>query len=157
MNPIQVLWKDKDGVPREMAVDPSNLAEAVAELDENGATHVVIEAGHLLKPRIELNFKPVTLKALVPAVRPLILCRLLFDGQVGNLTMDRREGYGIELYDTPYDRDVALAYKRAVADGVFFKRRWLTRDINGRWFVMLGSVVLPKYMASDLRQRGYLK
>lgn len=157
MSPIQVLWTDQAGARCERAVDPTRLAETVTELDQGGAHDVVIEAGHLVKPRIELNFKTVTLKALTSAVPPQICCKLVFDGEVGNLHLDRRDGYGMEFRDTPYNRDIALAYKRAVADGVFFKRRWLTRDVNGRWYVMIGSIVLAKYLEGDLRHRGYLK
>lgn len=157
MKPIHVLWTDQAGTRCERAVDPTCLAETVTKLDQGGARDVVIEAGHLVKPRIELNFKPVTLKALVPAVSPQICCKLVFDGEVGNLHLDRRDGYWMEFRDTSYNRDIALAYKRAVADGVFFKRRWLTRDVNGRWFVMIGSIVLAKYLGGELRQRGYLQ
>ncbi|MCL4296203.1 MAG: hypothetical protein KJ077_10765 [Anaerolineae bacterium] len=152
---ISLTWKDANGQTRAHSVYPHDLAGFVADLDRLGCTDIVIEAGHLLTPRIDIVYRGGV--TLTTSGDKEVVCNLVWDGEVGSLHLDRRQGFGIALRDNSRNRRTARAYQQAVADGKFFERRRLTRDINGHWYVAMDHYPMGKYLASDLRKLGYLK
>lgn len=147
---ILVEWLAPDSKPLGGRAPATDLVEFVAVLDELGCTNVRVHADGLLIPRIEIVSRGSHI-----GTNAEIICELWWDGQVGNLPLDRPTTGGIGLLDYPSNRLLAEAYKLAVADGKMYSHPQMVRDINGHWYVIHIGFTSGKFLAADLRKVGY--
>lgn len=151
-NGILVEWLDPEGKPMGGRVQPEMLSGFVAQLDALGREHVRVHADGLLTPRIEIEYRGSHIRTTAE-----IICHLFWDGQVGNLTLDRPTTGAIGLNDSPHYRKKAEAYQRAVAAGKLYSQPQMVRDINGHWYVIHTGFTGGKWLKNDLRKIGYWK
>jgi hypothetical protein len=69
--------------------------------------------------------------------------------------VDRTDGLGIALPDTPAGKSLAVRLMRAIRAGVVFTNPTARHDISGKTYASSGYAVWGRTLNADLRRLGY--